>query len=341
MDDTALTTLRRKAGAGRPRPDFGLVSPVSALRLAVSKAGQDVLRVRLSVGDVKELRLTRSAMADSLPDSGLWVVLRAPGGAAGIAAMDAGLLSAVLQAVTSGRLSEGPVPRRPSTQTDAIMVRPFMAGVLDGFGAGLAAHPSARWAAGFQPRDRLADGAGLVHAVADVEFHALSADIDIGSGLCAGRLDIVLPHVPGRDDAMEAPVRLEPSERDAWQSTFRAHVMESEAVLEAVLHRFELPLAELSRLAPDMVLPLPAASLDLVRMEDREGGCAAMARLGRMDGRRAVKLLAPRALDLMPGQGVEQSPAADRQDPPSKESDSASVAVQPNSVPPTSGDDTP
>jgi len=317
------TVLQRKAGAGRPAPDHGVVTAATALRLAVSKAGQDVLRTRLDAGEVGESRLTLGAMAAELPARGLHVLLRGSGGAAGLVALDASLLTAVLQAQTAGRVTDAPVAERAPTQTDAILARRFLAVLLDSFGARLAGRPAAIWAAGFQPRERVADAARLPHLLADTAYRALETEVDIAGGLRRGRLLVILP----RAGAEEATLPPAPGEgappdttRTAWREALAGRVLDSPAALEAVLCRIEIPLSEIAGLAPDRVLPIPARALGEVALEAVDGRVAATGRLGQTKGSRAVKI-------LRAGSAAAQPAAADSEDEPQSAGGALALAV--------------
>ncbi len=284
--------MQRKAGADRPEPDHGRVTPAGALRLAVSRAGQEVLKVALRAGDLAEARLTLASMAEALPPSGLWVMLRGPGTAAGLVTLDASLLAAVLQALTAGRVSGSGVPDRAPTQTDAILARRFLTVLLESFAARLDGSTAARWAAGFQPRERVSDPARLPHLLPDAVYRGMTVGIDI-AGLRSGTLGLILPHDPPCDGAPAAEAEAGSDPRlAAWQSALAEKVMDSPVPIEAVLHRLELPLAELSRLRPDMLLPLPAQSIAAVSLEGADGRRTGTGRLGRSEGHRAVKIVA-------------------------------------------------
>lgn len=292
MNKPTASTLKRKAGADRPEPDHGLVTPVRALRLAVSRAAQEVLRVQFRGGDVTEARSTLGDMGESLPKSGLWVLIRGPGAAAGVVTLDPSLLAAVLQAQTTGRVTGAQVSERQPTQTDAIMARRFLTVLLETFALRLEGSPAARWAAGFQPRDRIADVARLPHLLPDVVYRGLVVDVDIAAGQRSGRLGLVMPQDPPGLAEGAADAGAEPDMRaEAWAGALAQQVLDSPAILEAVLHRLEIPLSELPRLQPGFVLMLPKQALHSVSLEGGDGVSAGVARLGQSQGRRAVKLV--------------------------------------------------
>jgi len=229
---------------------------------------------------VSEARTTLETMAEHLPEGGLIVQLRGRGGAAGLLAVDQSLLAALLQARTTGRVTGTEVAARAPTQTDAILARGFFAAVLDSFADRLAGKREAAWAAGFKPRDRIADTGRLPFLMRDVPYRALDLRIDIAAGLRAGRALLILPQSPPAPRAEEtdesdadapAPSNAAPADPAPWQAAFGARVMDSEARLEAVLHRWEVPLSRLSDLKAGELLTFPRNATGAVRLVARDG----------------------------------------------------------------------
>jgi flagellar motor switch protein FliM len=298
MPEIDPTTLRRKAGAGRPPPDHGVITVPGALRLAIAKAGQDTLGIKLAVEEVGEARATLDSMTGHLPEGGLTVHLRGRGGAAGLLALDPSLLAAVLQARTTGRVTGTEVPERAPTQTDATLARGFLAAFLDSFADRLSGKRDAEWAAGFKPRERLADTGRLPFLMRDVPYRALDIGIDIASGLRRGHATLILPQsaaLPAveMDAEMEEEAASTAAPLDAapWRAALGARVMESEALLEAVVHTWEFPLARLASMKPGELLTFPRNATASVRLTARDGTVVAAARLGQSQGYRAVKLV--------------------------------------------------
>lgn len=303
MSETNPSTLKRLAGAGRPPPDHGVVSTASALRLAVSKAAQDVARAALAGGEVHDLRVTLGAMAQVLPEGGLCVLLQGPGRARGLLTLDQSLLSALVQALTTGRITGAEAPRRPPTQTDAILVRRFLTVLLETLAKRLAGHGAAQWATGFQPRDRVADPGRLPHLLLDVVYQGLSIEVDIADGLRQGVLCLILPETVDLSDH-DAPDTLA---RQAFTEAIGRKIRNAPAELEAVLHCLRMSLAEVSALKPNMLLTLPRTALGEVTLVGCDGTRAGVARLGQSGGFRAVKLVG--APDLAGAVPVNAAPA--------------------------------
>lgn len=313
MSDTGATALRRMIGMARRAPVHGSVRADDALRLAVSRAGQDAARVALAGGAVEGETAAVAGLGRLLPDGGLWVLLQGPQRLRGVVGLDPGMLSGLVQALTTGQVRSGDVGTRTATQTDALLLRRFLAVLLDTLARRLDGQPAGNWAVGFQPRDRIADAARLPHMLPDMSYRVLTCDVDMADGVRSGSLVLALPE--------QTPVAQsenpQMAERAAFAAALGRALADAPAELEAVLCRLMLPLDTVAGFEPDMVLKLPRHAVAEVVLQGCDGRPAAMARLGQSRGQRAVKLVS------VPG----LAPETGSEDP---ESDAPANAVSPN-----------
>lgn len=282
------TALQRKAGADRPPPDHGAVSPSIALRLAISRSAQEILKIPMAGGEVEDCRATLSSMPELLPASGLWMLLNGPGSARGVASLDASLLAAVLQALTAGQVTGSSVAHRPPTPTDAFLARRFLALLLETLANRLETHPAHGWANGFHPREQIPTADRLPHLLVDLVYKCLSIEVDINHGLRTGRLQVFLP-----DDGSGETVSGSQTGRDRlarWQRALSERVMASEVCLETVLARIEVPLTEITRWQVGEHVVLPGTALEQVLVEDGDRRRVGLGTLGQVRGYRAVRL---------------------------------------------------
>jgi flagellar motor switch protein FliM len=302
--------LRRKLGSERPVPEYGHVTPAKAVSLAISRAAQDLLRVPMSATEVSEARVSVAAMRELIPDGALCLVLRGPGTARGLVALDQVWMASVVEAQTRGRIEGGTVNPRAPTGTDAVLCTGFLAALLRGFSRHLAGHPAQERVDGFAPGERIGSLRLLPHALEDTAYRAFSVQGDIAGGTRKGRMVLILPWeakpVLGAADLAEG----EAAATD-WTTLLGARVMDSPAVLEAVLCRLKLSLADVASLKPGARLALPMRCLGEVAMEGPEADQAGVWRLGQADGLRAVKLVSATAT----ARGGQGAPDEDRDQP--------------------------
>jgi len=310
MSDTGSSALRRMIGAARRAPAHGSVRAEDALGLALSRAGQEAARTTLSVGAVRSAVTPLGGLGALLPAGGLWVLLQGPHRLRGVLGLDAGLLTGVVQALTTGQVRAGGTAARVATQTDALLLRRFLTVVLDTLARRLDGPAAGGWADGYQPRDLVADAARLPHLLSDMPYRVLSCDVDLAEGTRSGVFVLALPEVSATaqaDDPREA-------ERAAFSAALKRVLAEAPAELEAVLFRMSLPLDTVSGFAPDMVLPLPRHAVSEVVLQDCDGRPVAMARLGQSRGARAVKLV-PLSARKAEDDPAMQGTAADLESP--------------------------
>lgn len=287
MSDTGATALRRMIGMARRMPAHGSVRIEDALRLAVSRAGQDAACVSLAGGTIENESTAIAGLGTLLPPNGLWVLVQGPHRLRGVVGLDANLLSGLVQALTMGRIRSGAVGARAATQTDALLLRRFLGVLIDTLARRLDGQPAAVWAAGFQPRDRIADAARLPHLLPDMPYRVLTCAVDMAEGVASGALVLALPEATPLAQA-ENP---QAAERAAFCAALGQAVADAPADLEAVLCRLTLPLDTVANLKPDMVLTLPRHAVAEVVLQGCDGRAAATARLGQSRGYRAVKLV--------------------------------------------------
>lgn len=303
MAADGLTVLQRKAGADRPPPEFGVMTPAKALRLALAKAGEDVLSSNVLSGDAEQRKLSLNAISDEIAEGALAVMVEQIDGGRGLVILDAGAVAAVIEAMTTGQIVSGEPsnPPRNPTATDAFLAGDFLTKMLANLGQNLSGLPEAGWADGYTAAEQLKDIRSLPLQMKDVAYRSLFAPLEFNGGLRSGRLNIVLPWqatriqsvpalpAPDSSDAPASPQSVA-RQRRASAAAATAVLMEGQVVLEAVLHRVRLPLKEVARWKPDDKLPFPVHAISSVMLVDATGQEIARGRLGQSKGNRALKL---------------------------------------------------
>ncbi|MCC5988228.1 MAG: FliM/FliN family flagellar motor switch protein [Pararhodobacter sp.] len=224
--------------------------------------------------------------------------------AAGLLALDRGAFMALVEILTTGRLSASARPPRRATPTDDALLCDFVDGLLllrqqefERQGSG-AAGPSAL--APWQRGRFVADARLLSVLLEEGAFTLEQLDITISLGReqRSGRLLLGLPvpaaaaDVAGNDTGAGVGGGAPPAQQQEWQRRVEAMVMAVPTELRAVLGRVSLPLEEALQLVPDRCLTLPIGQLEEVRLESGDCRLLALARLGQYRGMRALRLTA-------------------------------------------------
>lgn len=297
-DQQKVSVIRRKTRAAREGADPRVMSPVRALRLALARAADTLYDLPLVVATVEQRRVEAGEVEAALGTEGLFVLLDGAGGARAAMRLDPGLLAALIEVQTTGRIRAGEVRARTPTRTDAAMVAPLVDALLARFDESMGESGAEHAPRGFHFGDRMEDARALSLLLLAPEFDVFRLTVDLGPGLRTGRLDLLLPPPPPPARAPRPAARggtrrggaggaRTPEPEDLAAVALAATVM-----FDAVLARIRLPLSEAMALEVGQRLGLPVQSLRRVQLLGAGGYMAAEGRLGRRDGWRAVRLAA-------------------------------------------------
>ena len=291
---TGQSVLRRMAEAGRTRaPGGGPVLPARALSLSLARAAASVTSMAMQVASCSERIASLSDLLETLPERGLLALLEGPEETQGIAAFDHGLLSAVIEMQMTGALSPVSPPPRRVTRTDAALAADLIDATLGEFEAALVGREESRWASDFAYASHIEDLRPIGLMLEDVDYRIFGLSVVLGSGTRQGGFVLALPakgRGPVRMPTDGSPTEAADAADRAWSEALHATVDEGEVRLDAVLHRFRLPLADIGRLQPGDELTLPLIALDRVQLVAAGGQGFGQWRLGQSQGHKAVRL---------------------------------------------------
>lgn len=287
------SVIRRKTRAAREGADPRVISPVRALRLALARAADTLFDLPLVVATVEQRRVEAGEVEAAFGTEGLYLLLDGAVGARAAARLCPGLVAALVEVQTTGRVRPGEVRPRPPTRTDAAMVAPLVDALLSGFDDGMAESGADLAPRGFHFGDRVEDARALALLLVAPEFDFFRLTVDLGPGLRTGRLDLLLPPAPsgpartGVSASRGAPAR--------GPEDVAAVVLMAPVALDAVLARIRVPLRAAMALEVGQRLEVAKDNLGKVRLVGAGGHVAAEGRLGRRDGWRALRLAGPGA----------------------------------------------
>ncbi len=283
-ETTQLTTLQRKAGAGRGESESAGVTPAKALRLALSKAAQDELSLALRVQGVTESRVNQPGLLDALSDDLLLLLLEGPQGGLGVGALDIQALAALIEVQTMGQVLKSPATQRRATATDSAMCAPLLERVLQEFEGHLAGSAAERWATGFRFGERVENTRLLGLRIEETDYRLFRIALDLADGAKQGEMLLALP----ADGGLNMNTVAEGGHN--WAQTLQKTVQASHVDLHAVLHRVQIPLAKASAFKPGDLVPVPQSAIGAVQLEGVDGRIVGVARLGQQNGHRALRI---------------------------------------------------
>lgn len=289
VEENKQSVMRRKAGAGRPPPEIGRMTPARMLRSAIAQAAEDSLGLIAKVLRVDERRTSLTAFAESLPENALLILCEGPEDQFAMVVLDAECMAALIEVQTTGRVIPSPANPRAPTRTDALLAADFIDLVLELFetGAAEAELPLAAAIAGYRYALPLADTRAMLMTLVDAPYRLFEMQIDLGEGAKEGQMIILMPLETARPAAGASNA--------AWQQDLFEAVKGTHVELQAVLARKRMSLREVSQLCVGATITLPREVVSRVQIEGLDGAGVSFGRLGQSGGFRAICIDQPGA----------------------------------------------
>lgn len=286
---------RRLAGEGRPPPEIGRMVPETALKLACARACEEAIELEVMAKSVKMRRTVVSSLIDELPENALISLLQGPRNRLALAVFDGQMLAAVIEKQTTGRVVPTPAADRAPTRTDAVMMIDLINEILSTFQAEgeEAALPLTPIWSGFEYALPLEGARAIQMALEDIPYRLFDVHLDLEKGAKEGRVLLVFPFDPPRSSAQRPA-----GEGEEDIGALADVVQDTQTQMEAVLHRTEMPLSQVTGLTVGSLIPIPAETIMQIQIEDCLGERISFGSLGAQSGHRAVRinLSAPDAL---------------------------------------------
>lgn len=302
-----------RAGGAAPPPDRAEVAG-RALSRAVRRAGQPYEGlVPETASDTADWATTLSETAATLAEGGLLVALEGAEGARGLLHLGQGVLDAVIEVQTTGRVEATQGPPRRATRIDETLARDFIDLFLGALAAELDGAAGVDWVRRLRFGGPVEDRRQLPLLMPEAGYHRFEMQLDLGEGAKSGTMVLAVPLRPG-DNRPAGGGGGQPAARSggaaAWQEGFRQALATAPLAVEAVLARQSRTLAQIAALKPGDMIAFDVGDLARVTVEDGSGRVLFRARLGQQGGRRAVCVTA------VPGAPPAGAPAGAAPDAP-------------------------
>lgn len=256
----------------------------------MARAARDACGLDLMLSDLRDGRHSLAELLDMPPDRALVALLEGPGDTLGLLALGPEVLAGIIEHQTLGRvLRQPPQPRRP-TRTDAAMVAGLIDAALSALDSALSADADRTWAGGFRYASCLDDARPLALLLEDAAHVVLRATADLDRGAKTGPVLLALPADGRGSPPLRRAAAGDPSAQHSFRRALADRVEPASAVLDAVIARVQIPLAEVMALTPGMMLRLGAAGIDRLDLDGADGRRVAGGRLGQQRGLRAIRL---------------------------------------------------
>lgn len=293
----------RSSAAAPGAGDATVDHPARDILRSLARAVSDAAPLVVENPARRSRTVSLAELLDSL-DPDAFVALLTPGPVGcGLVVVDQSGFTALVEAMTVGRLAARTPPPRRATATDAALMGEVLDAMLEGLrgDAAVAAMRVGRPVPDHRLLPVLLDDGAFTLVTVEAEMVA-------GGVRRAVQVALALPQ--------PAPVRaadgVPETDRDPapgrWSAALETAVMGVPAVLAAELGRVTLPLREVLALTVGSALTLPMSALEEVRLVALDGTVQAVGRLGQTRGMRAVRLTV-QPLPVISGQPLPSAPA--------------------------------
>lgn len=283
MSETQATSiLRRKAADGRTEHQARAMTPNKALRLGLALAAEKGMDLALDVTDVRHVKLPHRAVEVTLDNESLLILLEGQNGEPGALAMDMQVMAGLVEFQTLGQVVPKPVTDRVPTKVDAALVTPFLEDALMRYVRMLAEEGEAPyWLQHYKFGAMMQDTRTLSLAMTAQDYQMFVLDVKLERGKKTGTMALLFPDVQVLVNEPE-----EDAETDAEK--FQNGVKEASTVLNAVVGKISLPIAQIQALQAGDTLPLSEEAMQNATLEALTGEEIAEVRIGQLNGMRAV-----------------------------------------------------
>lgn len=284
-----MSVLQRKAQAGKQEHQARSMTVPKSLRVSLAKVADDLFDMALAVIGVTQEKCAGDGLNAVIEPDSLLLLLDGPNGATGGVMIGAGLVGALVQQQTTGRVAPEPSVDRKMTVTDAALCAPLMDALFKRANAVLETEKDKDVLSCFRFGARAENARLFELAMGAAEYHVLRLTVDVASGAFQSPMVMILPVPDERHTSIHDPTDGQ-KEAPPSKPTLEKTVLGLQAEITAVLGRVKIPLAQISTLKPGVTLRLPSDAFDEVELVSVDGSVICTGAMGQIDGQRAICL---------------------------------------------------
>ena len=291
-----MSVLQRIAQAGKQEHQVRSMTVPKSLRVGLAKTADELLGMALVVIGATLERRQADALADVMNDDDLLLTLDGPSGAIGGAIVGGGLVAALVQQQTTGRVSQPQEETRPLTSTDAALCEPVLNRLFAKAHSLLETDEDRAVLGTFRFGARSENVRLFQLALEEPEYNVIRLTVDVAAGTLQSGLVLILPE--GKRAATFESIAPDEEGEPSPVTTLEPTIMGLRTELSAVLCNVKISLQQLGDFKPELVLPVPSEAFEEVGLFSFDGKRVSSGVLGQSDGRRALMLVDPMTRDL-------------------------------------------
>lgn len=280
---------------------------------------KDTMGLDLVVSKVSVAPMQRDAAFEQIPQIAAWYVLTNGGEALGFAALDGTALDALIEFETLGRVTSASRGDRAVTRIDARIGQRLVDQTLNSLAQMIPSNPELGFERAFRIARQEWDRPTLDLALDLPAYSVMLAELDFGPGGKTGQVQFWFPGSNHPTSQATGPAQQNPEMHFA--------LADVETRLDTRVKGVRVPLSMLTTLTVGSEIRLPADCLTRVVILEPSGREVLSARLGQLNGSRALRITGPargrakldtaappmmEGLDLLPGgadAGLASAPA--------------------------------
>lgn len=284
-DPSVLSALQRKIVKARDGRQGAAV--VSVLTRAFATGAEQTCALPLTLDNSTQRVAAPDAIEEALPEDGLLAFLAAADGAVGVIALDTQMLAALIEIQTLGIVRSTPAEVRATTRTDLYMCETFINTVLQSVSEEAPPGDLKKMFQGFHLENAISDRRKMCFRLTEDRYSLFDLSLGLGDGAKDARVLICLPAercAPGQKPGGGAP------DTASWSEQLHKTVAHGAVRCNMILHRKRMPLSEVTDLKIGDRVNIPLTAIATVEVTGCDGGQVATARLGQVDGQKAVRI---------------------------------------------------
>lgn len=329
-EEKGQSPLRRRVLPARPVRAPGFSAVEELLQVELPRGADRLLSLPVDVRSVSVAGADHGQVVAGLEEADL-ICPMSRGSELGLMVIDSELLAALTEIQMLGKVRTAEAKRRVPTNADLVLVSDLLDRWLHELtSAAEAGGLGDRWPVrGFTRAPGKMDGRAAELSLNPGSYRVLRVTMDLGDGARTGMLTWIVPRAGRRRPGPAAGANL--------GAQLRPHLLGTTVEIGVVLDRLRRPLEQVLAMRAGDLLEIAPEWLNDARLVTARGEVLARGRLGRMNGRRAVRIDAGAGRHISRGDAgpdTARQPAGDQPDTVAKAASPAEPAGAAEPAPP-------
>lgn len=282
MAPEAGQAIRKKLQSTRER-----ATPVARRLMAVWSEvvpayAEEHLGIALNVGRLDARMTPLDVALEDVPETTLMIRIERDSGLVGVVLVDEVVLAAVLEVQTCGHVRRSDIVERIPTATDAMIIGDILRPLMIASDNELRIFKGFDEYFGYRPTVHFPDMRTALMALAEGVYRRTDISLDFQEGRRVGKVSLLYP-------LSETARPTKPDDKSLGEELTEA-IMDADVRIEAVLYTTRRSLGDIAAFEEGDVVTVPLSALSDIRLRASDGALLGRARLGQLNGQRAIRV---------------------------------------------------